>query len=147
MPRKKQRSKSKRRKRRARPLKRPYKLDKKSRARHRARKQRHRASAIHGHHKRMREEAELNNYLLHQVLKTAASTDADPYNYEPRHPSKDPEYDFSSAQMQEFKRGHPASDTNFWRPQGKGMPPHRGNFPNWEPEWAHTYNHPHAVQL
>jgi len=138
---KRKRSKSKKKKR---PLKRPYKLDKKSRARHRARKRRHPSSRVHGHHKRMREEAELSNYLLHQVLKTASSTDADPYSYNPRDHSKDPEYKFSSPQMQEFKRGVPASDTNFWRPQGKGMPPHRGNFPGWEPQWAHTYNHPHA---
>jgi len=93
----------------------------------------------------MRDEAELSNYLLHQVLQTAASTDADPYNYEPRHHSKDPEYNFSSGRTKEFKRHIPASDTNFWRPQGKGMPPHRGNFPGWEPQWTHTYNHPHAV--
>ena len=109
------RSKNKK-KRRARPIKRPYKLDKKSRARHRARKRRHHASATHGHHKRMRDEAELSNYLLHQVLQTAGSTDADPYNYEPRHHSKDPEYNFSSGRTKEFKRGVPASDTNFWRP-------------------------------
>ena len=54
----KARSKSKK-KRRRKKVKRPYKLDKESRARHRYRKKRHKASAVHGHHKRLREEAEL----------------------------------------------------------------------------------------
>ena len=109
--------------------KRPYKLDKLSRAKHAHTKRRHRASVVHGHHKRMRKESELTNYLLQQLLKTASSTDAMPYNYDPRHHSRDPEYRFSGERMQEFKRGHPASDTHFWRPQGKGAPPHPGNFP------------------
>jgi len=136
-------SKKKRKKRAARPLK----LDAVSRARRRHKKRRHPASAPRGHHKRMHKEAELMNYLLHQVLKTAASTDADPYHYEPRHYSKDPEYKFSTARMREFKRGVPAPDTTHLRPQGAGMPPHRGNFPYWEPEWEHTYDqhHPHAA--
>jgi len=140
MPRKQKQKKRSKSKTKRKGIKRPYKLDKLSRARHRHRKRRHAASQVHGHHKRMRDEAELSNYLLHQVLKTAASTDADPYNYDPRDYSKDPEYKFSSAKMQEFKRGVPASDTNFWRPQGKGMPPSRGNYPGWEPQWIH---HPH----
>jgi hypothetical protein len=149
MPRKqkqKKRSKSKTKKTGRKGIKRPYKLDKLSRARHRHRKRRHAASQVHGHHKRMRDEAELTNYLLHQVLKTAASTDADPYNFNPRHYSRDPEYKYSSSKMREFKRGVPASDTNFWRPQGKDMPPSRGNFPGWQPQWAHTYQHPHAPE-
>jgi len=132
---------SKKRKKRA---ARPLKLDKGSRARRRHKKRRHPASAPRGHRKRMIKEAELMNYLLHQVLKTAASTDADPYHYEPRHYSKDPEYKFSGPRMREFKRGVPASDTNFLRPQGENMPPHRGNFPGWQPQWEHTYGHPHA---
>ena len=85
------------------------------------------------------------NYLLHQILKTASSTEDDPYNYEPRHHSRDPEYGFSSGAVQEFKRGLPAADTHFWRPQGPKMPPHRGNFPGWRPDWEHTYTHPHAL--
>ena len=134
---KRKRSKSKRKKHR--PIKRPYKLDKASRARHRYRKKRHRHSVVNGHHKRQHDEALTTNYLLHQLLKTAASTDADPFNYEPRHHSKDPEYQFSGEAMQEFKRGQPAGDVHFWRAQGKGMPPSRGNFPDWEPQWAHAY--------
>ena len=141
MPRKRkrptQRKKSKRkskRKRTLRPVKRPYKLGKASRARHRYRKRRHKHSKVTGHHKRLHDEAMTMNYLLHQLLKTAASTDADPYSYEPRHHSRDPEYKFSGEPMQEFKRGHPAGDVHFWRPQGKGMPTHRGNFPDWRLE-------------
>ena len=76
------------------------------------------------------------NYLLHQMLKTVSSTEEQPYNYEPRHYTRDPEYRFSGDAMKEFKRAQPAADTHFWRPQGKGMPPSRGNFPEWE--------HPHV---
>ena len=88
--------------------KRPYKLDKAARLRRRHRR-RHPTSKVHGHHKRMRRESETMNYLLHQLLKTASSTETDPYNYEPRHHSKDPEYKFAGERMQEFKRGVPAS--------------------------------------
>ena len=87
--------------------KRPYKLDKAARLRRRHRR-RHPTSKVHGHHKRMRRESETMNYLLHQLLKTASSTE-DPYNYDPRHHSKDPEYKFAGERMQEFKRGVPAS--------------------------------------
>ena len=79
----------------------------------------------------MRRESETMNYLLHQILKTASSTETDPYNYEPRHHSKDPEYKFAGERMQEFKRGVPAPDTHFWRPSGRDMPPYRGNYPEW----------------
>ena len=136
------RKKSKsRRKSRRKKVKRPYKLDKVSRARHRYRKRRHKASAVHGHHKRLRDEAELANYLLNQILKTAASTDADPYHYHPRHHTKDPEYQHSGLGMKEFKKSLPAPDVHFWRSQGKGLPTHRGNFPraSWEPQWGYTY--------
>ena len=114
---------------------RPYKRDKTARLQRRH-KRRHHRSQVHGHHKRMQTEAETMNYLLHQILKTAASTEADPYNYEPRHYSRDPEYKFSGERLQEFKRGQPAGDVHFWRPQGGKLPPSRGNFPQWE--------HPHV---
>ena len=130
-------AKSKRKPRRPR----PYKLDKKSRAKHKYRKRRHKKSRVTGHRKRARDEAELTNYLLHQLLKTA---DEEDYHFHPRHASKDPEYQFSSPALQEFKDGFPAPDVNFWRPQGTDAPPHHGNFPNWRPEWVHTYQHPHA---
>ena len=140
------RKKSKsRRKSRRKKVKRPYKLDKESRARHRYRKKRHKASAVHGHHKRLRDESELANYLLNQILKTAASSDAKPYHYHPRHHTKDPEFSYSDAKTREFKEGFAAPDVHFWRPQGEGMPPRRANFKGWEPTWAHTYAHPHAV--
>ena len=119
--------------------KRPYKVDKAARLRRRHRR-RHPKSKVHGHHKRMRRESETMNYLLHQLLKTASSTEADPYNYDPRHHSKDPEYRYADKITQEFKRGVPAPDTHFWRPQGNAMPPYRGNYPNWAPEWAHPFH-------
>ena len=145
MPAKRKRSKSRSKRRKKKSIKRPYRLDKVSRARHAHRKRRHPASAVHGHHKRLRDEAELTNYLLNQLLKTAASTEGQPYSYEPRHHTTDPEFAFSTPERREFKQGFPASDTHFWRPQGTGMPPSRGNFPGWEPQWEHTYQHPHAV--
>ena len=129
MPKRSRKKSARKRRSRRRALKRPYKLDKKSRALRRFRKRRHRASKVHGHHKRFFDEAETTNYLLHQILKTAASTDADPYHYEPRHYSRDPEYKFETDRMKEFKRGVPAPDVHFWRPQGKGAPPHLGNYP------------------
>ena len=115
---------------------RPYdKHDKVAHLRRRYRK-RHAGSAVHGHKQRMRKEAETMNYLLHQLVKSQA----DPkYNYHPRHHSKDPEYKFSSAAKQEFKRGVPAPDVNFWNAP-KNMPPYRANYPAWEPTWEH----PHA---
>ena len=119
-------------------VKRPHTGDKLKRARRRYAKKRHPKSVIN-HHKRIRGEVEGLNYLLHQLLKTASSTEAKPYNYHPRHHSKDPEYAFSAPAMQEFKRGVPASDVNYWRPQGEGMPPHRGNYPGWQPQWDHPH--------
>ena len=130
--------KTSKKKRKSAKRKRPYARDKAARLRRRH-KRRHRASRVHGHHKRMRKETETMNYLLHQLLKTAASTDAKPYHYEPRHHSRDPEYKFSDARTKEFKRGLPAADVHFWRPQGSDMPPSRGNFPGWQPQWEHPH--------
>ena len=145
MPKRKTRAKRKSRKKKK-GIKRPYKLDKESRARHRFKKRRHPASTVHGHHKRMRDESELSNYLLHQILKTAASTDADPYNYEPRHHTRDPEYRWETRPRQRFKRGFPAPDVSMLRPQHKSLPPHWGNYPlggvqHRRPDWEH---HPHV---
>ena len=119
------------------PAPRPYKTDKKSRAKRRFTRPRHKKSTVHGHHKRRLQEAQLTNDLLTMMLK------AQKPGAMPRHHSNDPEYAFSSPRMQEFKRGFAAPDTNFWRPQGHAMPPHRANFPGWKPEWVHTYQHPH----
>ena len=152
MPRKSKKKSASRRKKRKVP-KRPYKLDKVSRARHAYRRPRNK-SRVKGHHKRLYDEAELTNFLLNSLLKTASSTEDKPYNYHPRHHSKDPEYAFypkvvrggrrRPGEMQEFKQGFPAPDVSMLRPQGEYMPPHRGNFPGWQPEWVHTYQHPHA---
>ena len=120
---------------RKRKIKRPYKRD--ALRRHaRRHKRRGAASKVHGHHKRMYKEAETQNYLLHQLLKTASAEETDPFHYEPRHWSKDPEYKFSAEPVQEFKQGVPAPDVHFWRPQGRALPPSRGNYPQWE--------HPHV---
>ena len=112
-------------------------LDKKAMARHRYRKKRHRRSVVNGHHKRALHEAQLANDLLKQIAKHHKPS------LDKRHYSNDPEYAFAPAAMQEFKRGFSAPDVSFWRPQGPSMPPHRGNFPGWQPEWVHTYAHPH----
>lgn len=112
-------------------IKRPHTGDKLKRAKRRYRKPRHPRSKIN-HSARIRqdrEDVEGLQYLLHQLLKTASSTEAKPYNYHPRHYSKDPEYAHSSARMQEFKRAQPAPDVHFWNPQGTHMPTHIGNFP------------------
>ena len=114
-------------------------LDKKAMARHRYRKKRHRRSVVNGHHKRALHEAQLANDLLKQIAKHHKPS------LDKRHYSNDPEYAFAPAAMQEFKRGFSAPDVSFWRPQGPSMPPHRGNFPGWQPEWVHTYAHPHEL--
>ena len=118
------RRKSKRKTARKRKRKRPYKRDKAS----------HMVRRLHKsvpHRRAMRQQTESLNYLLHQLLKTTSSTEAKPYNYHPRHHSKDPEYAFASARQQRFKRDVPAPDTHSWRPQGDDLPPYPANFPQW----------------
>ena len=95
------RMKSRRRKGRKK-VKRPYGKHNKA---ERIRARYHRARHV-DHGPRMLKEAESLNYLLHQLLKTASSTEDKPYNYEPRHHSKDPEYAFSNPALQEFAAGH-----------------------------------------
>ena len=133
--RRRSRSKSKVRRKKSKGRKaRPYKVDKASRARHRYRKRRHKHSRIHGHHKRALKEAELTNYLMNALLKTAASTDEKPYHYHPRHHTNDPEYGFSGPRVKTFKKGFPSPDVHFWRQQGDAVPPAPGNFPDWDPD-------------
>ena len=91
-------------------------------------KQRYRRARHVDHSPRMLKEAETLNYLMHQLLKTADSSEGKPYHYHPRHHSKDPEYVYSNPAMQEFKRGFPAPDTHHWRPQGPSMSPHLDNY-------------------
>ena len=115
---------------------RPYKHDAKKHARRRYAR-RHPKSKIN-HQRRIRKEVESLNYLLHQLLKTASAEPEDPYQYHPRHHTKDPEFKFSNPRTQEFKKGHPATDTHFWSPQGDDLPPHIGNFrelPQDPPYW------------
>ena len=63
----------------------------------------------------MYDEAELTNFLLNSLLKTASSPEDKPYNYNPRHHTKDPEYAHSGPEMKEFKRGFPAPDVTMLR--------------------------------
>ena len=127
------RSASKKKKVRIKRRTRPYdKHDKTAHLRRRHRK-RHARSAVHGHKRRMYKEAETMNYLLNQLVKSQGDPD---YHHNPRHHSRDPEYKFSGAAKQEFKRGVPAPDTHSWRPQGDDLPPYPANFPQW--------GHPHA---
>ena len=101
---------------------------------------RHPKSRVRPPHKRMRREAETMNYLLHQMLRTMSDKETDPdmpFHYDPRHHTKDVEYQHSSFPLQEFKRSVPAPDVHFWRPQGRGLPTHRGNVEpgRWRPQW------------
>ena len=97
MPKKKVRfrSRSGRSKKKKKVRKRPYKRTKHAHARRRHAR-RHRSAAVV-------EEAKMANYLLHQVLKTMRSTESDPYEYHPRHPTNDPEYKYSGKK--DRKRG------------------------------------------
>jgi hypothetical protein len=70
-------------------------------------------------------EAQLTNTLLEAIAKQSNP------GIMPRHHTNDPEYAFSNDRTKEFKRGFPAPDVNFLRPQGAGLPPSRGNYPNW----------------
>ena len=143
MPKKKVRfrSRSGRSKKKKKVRKRPYKRTKHAHARRRHAR-RHRSAAVV-------EEAKMANYLLHQVLKTMRSTEGDPYEYHPRHPTNDPEYKYSSKRMQSFKDEFPAPDTHFWRAQGENRPPYVGNFgaARYKQPWRELVpheGHPHA---
>ena len=76
------------------------------------------------HRKEMNREVKMMNYMLHQMLKTMSAPEGQ-YNYHPRHHTKDREYKFSSERQQQFKKGFPAPDVNFWRPPG---PPDSGTW-------------------
>ena len=102
---KKKKKSAKKRKPRKRKLKRRHKTDKHS---HAARRHHNHPT----HQRRMFREVETVNALLTQLLKTASSTESDPYHYDKRHYTKDPEYKHSDERMQEFKRGFPAPDVS-----------------------------------
>ena len=95
-----------------------------NKARHakRRHRKRHPKSSVRSSHKRMFEEAETANYLLNQLLKTTSAEP--PYNYHPRHYTKDLEYKTGSARLREFKRGVPAPDVQMWRPPPYEMGPY-----------------------
>ena len=122
MPRK---SRSKKRiKKRKRKLKRKHKSDILSHAR-----RRHMRTTKHGHKQKMLQETQNISALLTQLLKLGASTTNNPYHYDKRHYSKDKEYQYDSPEMQQHKRGIPTPDVSFLR---DSLPPHRGNYPEWE---------------
>ena len=128
MPRRRSASKkktksAKKRKPRRRKLRRRHKTDKHSHTTRRHHKH-------PGHQRRILSEVETVNTLLTQLLKTASSTESDPYHYDKRHYTKDPEYKFSGERMQEFKQGFPAPDVSMLRAPGQ-QPPHRGYFPDY----------------
>ena len=79
----------------------------------------------------MLREAQNVNSLLTQLLKTSAphAEGTDPYHYDKRHYTKDPEYQWETQDRQEFKKGFPAPDVSMLRPQSDSMPPHLGNYP------------------
>ena len=104
-------------------IKRKHRTDKRSHA-----KRRHARTKKHSHKRRMLQESKNMSALLTQLLKMSASTDADPYHYDKRHYSKDPEYKWSDARTQKFKRGFPAPDVNFLRSQGPAYSPYKNNF-------------------
>ena len=96
------------------PRQRPYKVSKVRHARRRHRK-RHPKSRVSSRHAAIHKEAETANFLLHQMLKTINSTEDKPYNYHPRHHTRDPEYEGATDRLKEFKRGVPAPDVNLRR--------------------------------
>ena len=126
MPKRRSAKKRSRSRKRQRKLKRKHLTDKQTHA-----LRRHARSRRHAHKSRVVREISTVNALLTQLLQTASSTEDQPYHYDKRHYSKDPEYAWSDERTQQFKQGFPAPDVNFWRPQGDALPPSRGNFPNW----------------
>jgi len=98
-------------------------------------KRRHRGSKRH--HGRMMQEAQTMRVILEHMLKKQHEPDA---QYHPRHFSKDPEYAFSDARTQRFKRSVPSPDVHYWRPQGPGANPYQQNFGNV----VARRQHPHA---
>lgn len=119
MPRSRSRKASKKKRRK---LKRKHRTDKNAHAR-----RRHMRTTRHGHKRKMLQESRNISALLTQLLKLGASTEDAPYHYDKRHHTKDPEYKYDSAAVQEHKRAIPAPDVSMLR--GSSMP-YRGNYPD-----------------
>ena len=113
-----QTSKKKRKK-----IKRPYKVNRK---RHAARRHAHSKR----HHGRMLDEARTMSAILQHLLLRQHNKN---YHFNPRHFSNDPEYKHSDARTQEFKRGFPALDTDFWRPAAARGVTYAQNFKKPKP--------------
>ena len=120
---KRSRSRSRSRK-RQRKLKRKHLTDKQTHA-----LRRHARSRRHAHKSRVVREISTVNALLTQLLQTASSTEDQPYHYDKRHYTKDPEYRWETQERREFKQGFPAPDVSMLRPQSSSLPPHWGNYP------------------
>ena len=126
---KKKRSRSKRKvktltKKKRRKLTRRHKTDALTHA-----KRRHARSRSHAHKARMVHEVQNVNALLTQLLQTASSTEDQPYHFDKRHYTKDPEYRWETQERRQFKQGFPAPDVSMLRPQSDDLPPHWGNYP------------------
>ncbi len=68
-------------------------------------------------------------HWLRELLKLLTSVnfpeEGDPYHYNPRHFTKDPEYKWSGERMKRFKSEIPAPDVNYFNAPGD-QPPHLG---------------------
>ena len=71
-------------------------------------------------------------HWLRELLKllTGVQYPEDQYHYDPRHYSKDPEYQWSDPRTQRFKREIPAPDVHYFAPPGD-EPTHQSNFPGY----------------
>ena len=130
MPRSRSKSRGRKRKRSGGSKKRKRKLRRKLRTdagTHALR--RHARSRTHSHRHRMLKEVQAVGSILAQLLQTASSTEENPYHYDKRHYTKDPEYRWETQERQQFKQGFPAPDVSMLRPQGDDLPPHWGNYP------------------
>ena len=84
------------------------------------------------------------SHWMRELLKLLTSVNPefqeDAYHYNPRHYSKDPEYQWSDPRTQAFKREIPAPDVHYFNPPGD-QPPHlgmRGGFHKREDGWVHV---------
>ena len=83
------------------------------------------------------------SHWLRELLKllTGVQYPEDQYHYDPRHFSKDPEYQWSDQRTQAFKKEIPAPDVHYFNPPGD-QPPHLSmvrDLRKDEGGWVHVY--------
>ena len=85
------------------------------------------------------------SHWLRELLKLLTSVNPEfkgqPYHYDPRHFSKDPEYQWSDQRTQAFKKEIPAPDVHYFNPPGD-QPPHLSmvrDLRKDEGGWVHVY--------